>query len=975
MKYLLLIVAIALSIASIDAQTWNSLNSPEGFKTVRDLEVTYRSSNSDTMYAADGLKLLKSVNSGQSWSATSSVIAGATAVTCKYDDQSVVLVSGPSVFSRSTNGGSSWSSLSSHNNKPTTLADFPQNTSVMLLGKKYYSTTERSIAKSTDGGATWDYKLSSSYKTQIFDIAVNVSSAYPAMSVAAGCAIDGTVIDKGLYYTENYGDTWTARMGSTGTGWTAVAFRYHSATETLDTVYAGTAGGGLYRSTWKASSMSLMKTFPDTVRSITIHPDSTWIIFVTTDRSVFKSTDKGSTWNNYISGMSDTRAFALKYKPGSSSTMIVGSRGYVYRSTNYGSNWSEISSTTTRVLPMVSVTTGGSKIYPGTGELTIAPSFNGSTWNTVRIGHKDTTFLTHHSLNIYNGSNKRVVFYVGVADNKSSGYRSLDSGSTFSKNPSFDTDTLNTVVEGIVQDPSYPARVYAFGSLKDGTNTRNYFKSYDYGAGWTKGTSTATTGNTWLAMRPLGDGGGAPSRFVYGGVITGNLSGGLYRSIDTSNSFEKVSTASIGDISIYSVTNNPQNLAYAYAGGSDGLYYSTNANTASNGTVAFTNIWSTSGVKKVVVDPRFLNSAFNSSYIFWAGVNNHIYRSTNNGTTASDMTGDLPGGIVINDLRLDPYDTTKLYIATDQGIYNAQLAAAPDLISPADQSLNHLWCLSSTEPMNLSWSTATGATKYFIQVDNQSNFSSSPKVVDDSTTQTQYSISNDLAEGVNYYWRVRTTNTFGYSPWSKTYWFRTLPGNADTLLPTPTTLSSPSDGATGVSPSPTLSWSSVTSAVKYKIVVIGFTTVYSTTTSKQISGLAHNTTYNWYVTAVNCFASNPASDTFSFTTQNPDGPEDPQTIHTDPTDGDIVTEYHLAQNFPNPFNPLTRFEYALRDEGYVTLRIFNTLGQEVARLVDEHQSAGKKAVEFNAQSLPSGVYFYHLVAGTFNSIKKMIFMK
>jgi photosystem II stability/assembly factor-like uncharacterized protein len=627
MNRISLILASILTISTLaTSQTWTSLNSPAGFKNVQEIAVSYRGGNGDTMYAADELKLLKSVNGGQSWSATTTEIAGAVAVTCKYDDQGVVVASGPAFFSRSTNGGSSWStpSITYNTNKPTVLADFPNNTAVMLLGKKYYSTSEKSIAKSTDGGASWSYTLSSSYKTKIFDIAINVSSAYPAMAIAAGCAVDGTVNDKGLYYTENYGDTWTARVTSTGGGWTAVAFRYHSATENQDTVYAGTADGGLYRSTWKASSMTLLKTFPDTVRSITIHPDSTWILFVTTDRSVYKSTDKGSTWNNYITGLLDTRSFVLKYKPGSANTVIVGSRGYLYRSTDYGTDWSAISTTSTRALPFTSLAVSASEVYTGSDNLSVGARFQDSTWSTVRIGHKDSTFFTHGSINIFNGSNHRVVYHVGVADNKAGVFASIDSGITFGRHAAF--DSMNTVVEGIAQDPGYPARLYTFGYLKDGSTQRNYFRSDDYGVSWTKSTSTISS-NKWLAMRPLGDGSGARSKLVYAGAQSGGGSGGLYRSSDTSNSFTRVNSGTIGDVSINTIVNNPKCLAYAYVGASDGLYYSTNANTAAGGDVSFSRPWSVSGVKKIVIDPRFYSATFNAAVIFWVGTNNHIYRS------------------------------------------------------------------------------------------------------------------------------------------------------------------------------------------------------------------------------------------------------------------------------------------------------------------------------------------------------------
>jgi hypothetical protein len=85
--------------------------------------------------------------------------------------------------------------------------------------------------------------------------------------------------------------------------------------------------------------------------------------------------------------------------------------------------------------------------------------------------------------------------------------------------------------------------------------------------------------------------------------------------------------------------------------------------------------------------------------------------------------------------------------------------------------------------------------------------------------------------------------------------------------------------------------------------------------------------------------------------------------------------FELAQNYPNPFNPATRIDYSIAEATNVQLIIFNSIGEEITVVVNEFQQPGRYAVNFDAKSLSSGVYFYKLIAGDFISTKKMLLMK
>ena len=84
---------------------------------------------------------------------------------------------------------------------------------------------------------------------------------------------------------------------------------------------------------------------------------------------------------------------------------------------------------------------------------------------------------------------------------------------------------------------------------------------------------------------------------------------------------------------------------------------------------------------------------------------------------------------------------------------------------------------------------------------------------------------------------------------------------------------------------------------------------------------------------------------------------------------------HSISNYPNPFNPTTIINYQLPKNGFVTIKVYDVLGKEIATLVNENKSAGYYKVDFDASKLPSGVYFYNLTTGSNSITRKMLLMK
>jgi hypothetical protein len=86
-------------------------------------------------------------------------------------------------------------------------------------------------------------------------------------------------------------------------------------------------------------------------------------------------------------------------------------------------------------------------------------------------------------------------------------------------------------------------------------------------------------------------------------------------------------------------------------------------------------------------------------------------------------------------------------------------------------------------------------------------------------------------------------------------------------------------------------------------------------------------------------------------------------------------EFLLGQNYPNPFNPVTTIEYAIPAAQFVTLKVYNMLGQEVATLVNEQLGAGRYSARFDGAALPSGTYIYRLQAGEQVSTRRFMLLK
>ncbi len=218
--------------------------------------------------------------------------------------------------------------------------------------------------------------------------------------------------------------------------------------------------------------------------------------------------------------------------------------------------------------------------------------------------------------------------------------------------------------------------------------------------------------------------------------------------------------------------------------------------------------------------------------------------------------GHQPGGG--KDIRVDGIIHNSLHgiVATPP---------APALGTPANQATG-----IAINP-TLTWNAATGATSYSLQVSTDPNFGTT--VANQATiTGTSYAVSG-LLNSTKYYWRVNAANSGGTSAWSSAFSFTTVPPPP----PAAPTLSSPANGATGISVTPSLIWNASTGATSYAVQVSTSSTTWSGTSLKidqkgvtnpsyQASGFSASTKYYWRVNATGPGGTGAWSSVFSFTT-------------------------------------------------------------------------------------------------------------
>lgn len=329
-----------------------------------------------------------------------------------------------------------------------------------------------------------------------------------------------------------------------------------------------------------------------------------------------------------------------------------------------------------------------------------------------------------------------------------------------------------------------------------------------------------------------------------------------------------------------------------------------------------------------------------------------------NGSANTSNIGDDPGYTV----NLAQWITWSNPTLSNDTTYYATLAYPPDGAKGLDTSLT------------FRWKRLDAAQKFFFQLSADPAFQS--LAARDSTVDTVATLTG-LEKGKIYYWRVQVKTAGGLGLWSTVRQFYTT-----TSLPPGPVLDEVIPDTSGVGNGFIFRWKRTPYADQYQLQTAydsEFTAINNgiTTwdTSRALRGFQLGRLYYWRVQASNYLGPGPWSNPGSFIAS-------PTSVREE--EG-IPTEYSLGQNWPNPFNPVTAIKYTVGGTGgegrgarKTELAVYDVLGRQVAKLVDEVKAPGAYEVGFDGSNLASGVYVYRMTAGqarSFVQSRKMILVK
>jgi len=446
----------------------------------------------------------------------------------------------------------------------------------------------------------------------------------------------------GVYKTINGGAGW--RVVKNGYPFNSV---YSLAIDHGDsqTVYVGTWGGGITKTTdggttWTTANRGLDDT---NIFSVVIDQNNSQTLYAgTLQGGVYKTTNGGITWgtvNNGLPNKSDIYSIAID--PGNSQTIYAGTTGAVYKTQDGGTTWEKMDSllTSADVYAIAVDPTNSSVVYVSSGAEGVYKTTNGgTTWTTVNEG------LTSPGVNkiVFDPNNSQTIY---VVTRRGGIFKSTNGGALWAAaNNGFTVTNFSTLDIA----PGNNQTIYA------GSVTGGVFRSVDGAANWTPSNNglTVTTVDS-LAVDPNN------SKSIYAGTVRG----GLFKTSSNGTSWDAVKSG-LTDKYVRTLVIDPANSQTAYAGTwGDGMYKTSDGGSTwaaiNNG---LQKTWPYAYVFSLAIDPS-------SSQVVYAGSQHGcVYKTGDGGATWAAATCNLID-FDVSALAVSPSDTQKIYAGTGAGVF------------------------------------------------------------------------------------------------------------------------------------------------------------------------------------------------------------------------------------------------------------------------------------------------------------------
>jgi hypothetical protein len=791
--------------------------------------------------------LWKSTDGGSTWTTNTDLIGsiGVTDIAFGYNNNMYIATGdgdAADIYSvgvlKSTDGGATWNSTGMSYTQNQTirisrLLIIPGGSTTTDI---VYSAGSNGINKTTNSGASWTLINSNWVRDMEFKpgttSTIYASTYSPVKSIIR--SVDG-------------GTNWTTLgNGLPSSGAQRIALGVTPANSSyIYTLISGNDYGfyGLYQSTNSGDTWTLKSNTPNIMGWNTSGSDAGgqgWYDLAlavnqtneneiyTGGINVWKSANGGSTWSCVSNWQSNMHAdqHDLWFAPGSA-RLYAGNDGGVYKSTNTGSSWNWLGSglQITQFYRLGCSASNSNLVIAGAQDNGTKLEKTGN-WSDVIGGDGMEAAIDPTNANIMYGE-----LYYGAI------YKSTN-GSSFSRMtlPSEYNSSYGAWVTPYLLNPSNSSILFA--------GYMNVFKTTNSGSAWTKISNFTSGSLTVLQVAP------SNTNYIYASTGTSTLN-------MTSNGGTSWSSFALpsGLYLTYLAINqtDPLKIWASFSGYSAGnkVYYST------NGGANWNNLSGT--LPNVPVNCIiYQKDYYNRLYI---GTDIGVFYRDDNTTDWVPFNSNLPN-VVIDELEIQ-YGSMKLRAATyGRGIWETDIPSgsvslsAPSLVSPANYATN-----VDINPA-LTWSPVSGATGYAYQYSADAGFAGATDIPLLGTSANLTGLSYNTI----YYWRVKANNGSSSSSYSDVWSFTTI--SFSSLQPT---LIAPSNGATGVSTNPTLSWNSVTGAVGYAYqysIDPGFTGATdnpASGTSANLTGLPYNTKYYWRVKASDGSTFTSWSVVWSFT--------------------------------------------------------------------------------------------------------------